>query len=173
MTPTSCTVTEFAASWAVSRPTIVKRIAEGMPVIKASGDGLRVKINPAEANPWMLRRERNSQNPDPNGLSLEAERKRLIKAQADHEELDYLVKCGELIYFDMVLDMISNLAVLVKSSIQNLGGRLANELIDEPNPAVIKARVDSEAHAVVAAVSQGAGEMERQLQEAKRNATDG
>jgi len=42
---------------------------------------------------------------------------------------------------------------------------LANELINEPNLAVIKAKVDREVNAVQAALTRGAADLSRQIQE--------
>src|SRR5215210_3566252 len=103
----------------------------GMPGRITSQQGRKVLWDLALVVPWLLDLYRNQYGSDPDTKNFAYERQRLIKAQADHEELDYLVKCGQLIDFDMVLDILSNWVALFKSSVQNLGGRLANELLNE------------------------------------------
>jgi phage terminase Nu1 subunit (DNA packaging protein) len=168
MTPTSCTATQFAALWAVSRPTVTKWIAEGMPVVKAGGNGLRTSINPAEANPWLLKREKRKQYPASAGLSLEAERKRLIREQADREALDNARKRGEVIAYAVAEEVVAGLASLIVSRLDGLGGRLANELVNEPNPAVIKDKILTECRAIREALAGSAKALGQYYQDLKK-----
>ena len=114
---------------------------------------------------WLLNFNKTQYGSDPDSKNLAYERQRLLKAQADHEELDYSVKCKQFIRVDMVADILASLLTLMLSGIRNLGGRLANELINEPNLAVIKAKVDREVNAVQAALTRGAADLSRQIQE--------
>jgi phage terminase Nu1 subunit (DNA packaging protein) len=168
MTPTSCTATEFAALWAVSRPTVTKWIAEGMPVVKAGGNGLRTSINPAEANPWLLKREKRKQYPASAGLSLEAERKRLIHEQADREALENACRRAEVIDYEVAEGVITRLASLTVSRLDGLGVRLANELVNEPHPAVIKDKILSECRAIREALADSAKALGRHYQDLKK-----
>jgi hypothetical protein len=169
---TSALATEFG----LDRGTVARRLKNVPPasVKRVGGDRADKKWLLKDAAPMLQAKKDPPLNgADPDSKNLAYERQRLIKAQADHEELDYLIKCGKLIDVDMVMDILSNLVALLKSGVQNLGGRLANELLNEHNPAVVKARVDSETNAVLIALAHGAGELKRQLQEARKNAENG
>jgi phage terminase Nu1 subunit (DNA packaging protein) len=172
MTPTCCSVTEFAASWGVSRPTIAKRIAEGMPVIKADSNNLRVRINPADANQWLLQRERERYNPEDGSKSLAAERLRLISEQADREALENACRRGEVIVYAVAEEVVAGLASLIVSRLDGLGGRLANELVNEPNPAVIRDKILAECRAIrqeLADAAEGLGRHYQDLKKASAN----
>lgn len=75
---------------------------------------------------------------------IKLERKRLIKAQADKTESETKKLRGELISFDLVEDVLNEIAVLYGSSVDALPGRLANELSGIHDPAEIKSRLFDE-----------------------------
>ena len=71
---------------------------------------------------WLLNFNKTQYGSDPDSKNLAYERQRLLKAQADHEELDYSVKCKQFIRVDMVADILASLLTLMLSGIRNLGG---------------------------------------------------
>jgi phage terminase Nu1 subunit (DNA packaging protein) len=64
----------------------------------------------------------NKEAPKRDSTTLEAERKRLIKAQADREELESDKRRGELIHFSTVVDIITSVVSLVTSRLEGVAG---------------------------------------------------
>jgi len=75
---------------------------------------------------------------------IKVERKRLIKAQADKTESENHKLRGELVPFELVEDVLNEVAVLYGSGVDALPGRLANELAGINEPAEIKVRLFDE-----------------------------
>jgi phage terminase Nu1 subunit (DNA packaging protein) len=149
MTPTRCTQPELQAVTGYSRRTIYSLVKdEGMPCERTGRQGSKLFFNPSEAIPWLIERERRRKHPKTGALSLEAERIRLIRAQADREELENEKRRGEVIYFSTALDIITSVASLVANRLEGVAGRLANELVNEPNPAVIRDKLLQEHRAI-------------------------
>ncbi len=97
---------------------------------------------------WLIDREKRRQHPKSGDLGLEAERIRLIRAQADLEELDNAIKRGELLYAADSSQAFSELGALLASRLEHVAGRLANEVVNEPNPAVIREKSLQEHRAI-------------------------
>lgn len=164
MTPICCNLTEFAALTGSSRPTVGKWLNDGMPAERSGKQGSKVTINPPEAIQWLLERERMRQRPQAG--SLQAERLRLVSEQADSAALDNAKRRGELIDYDVAEHLITWLAALVVSRLEGVAGRLANDLVNEPNPAVIRVKLLSEHRAIRAAIANGCGELAAQCEQA-------
>jgi phage terminase Nu1 subunit (DNA packaging protein) len=75
---------------------------------------------------------------------IKVERKRLITAQANKIESENHKLRGELVPFELVEDVLNEMAVLYGSGIDALPGRLANELAGINEPAEIKVRLFDE-----------------------------
>lgn len=75
---------------------------------------------------------------------IKLERKRLIKAQADKTESENQKLRGELVPFELVEDVLNEVAVLYGTSVDALPGRLANELAGINDPAEVKSRLFDE-----------------------------
>jgi len=75
---------------------------------------------------------------------IKLERKRLIKAQADKTESENQKLRGELVPFELVEDVLNEVAVLYGTGIDALPGRLANELAGIHDPAEVKVRLFDE-----------------------------
>jgi len=75
---------------------------------------------------------------------IKLERKRLIKAQADKTESENQKLRGELVPFELMADVLNEVAVLYGTGVDALPSRLANELAGINDPAEIKARLFDE-----------------------------
>lgn len=75
---------------------------------------------------------------------IKLERKRLIKAQADKTESENQKLRGELVPFELVEDVLNEVAVLYGTGVDALPGRLANELAGINDPAEVKSRLFDE-----------------------------
>lgn len=158
MTPTSCTLTEFAQITGFSRRTVGKWLDDDMPAERSGRRGTKVTINPAEALPWLIEHDVGRQTPDNEGL--EAERLRLISEKADGEALENAKKRGEALDYHIVEDMVMSLASQVVSQLEGIPGRLANELVNESDPAVIQAKIDNEYEIMRRAIANSVREFE-------------
>lgn len=76
--------------------------------------------------------------------SLNVERKRLLKAQADMAECEFQEKRGELIAFSAVTYLLQEVGAIYTSSIDAIPGRFAQELVNISNPAVMKSKLFDE-----------------------------
>ncbi len=107
------------ADWhGVSRRTVWHWIEEGMPHVKDGMPRTPVRVNTVEADNWLFQPRLNKVVPKSDSTTLEAERKRVIKAQADREELENEKRRGELIYFSAALNIITSIASLVASRLK-------------------------------------------------------
>jgi phage terminase Nu1 subunit (DNA packaging protein) len=79
---------------------------------------------------------------------IKVERKRLIKAQAAKTESETQKLRGELVPFELVEDVLNEVAVLFGTGVDALPGRLANELAGIHDPAEVKVRLFDECRRV-------------------------
>jgi phage terminase Nu1 subunit (DNA packaging protein) len=91
-----------------------------------------------EVIPWLLDYYKRTYNPEVGHKSLDAERLRLLSAQADREALDNARRRVEVIEYDEAEGCITALAALVANRLEGVAGRLANELVNASNPAIIR-----------------------------------
>ncbi|WP_321823024.1 type IV toxin-antitoxin system AbiEi family antitoxin domain-containing protein [Pyramidobacter piscolens] len=80
----------------------------------------------------------------PSSADLEAQRTRLVKAQADKAEIAVKVLLGELLPADAVLVAWSNILAIVKTAMLNLPNKLAPRLAVETDITTIKDTMESE-----------------------------
>lgn len=85
---------------------------------------------------------------------IKQERKRLIKAQADKTESETQKLRGELIAFELVEEVLNEVAVLYGAGVDALPGRLANELAGITEPAEIKVRLFDECRRIRMSVAE-------------------
>jgi hypothetical protein len=107
-----------------------------MPAIGAGVQGMRASINAPATIEWLLARERNKFNPELSGKNLATERLRLLSEQADREALDNARRRGEVIEYEDAEGCFMAVATILNSRLDGVAGRLANELVNEPNAAV-------------------------------------
>jgi hypothetical protein len=110
-----------------------------------------------KAQHWLTERELRKQAVKAEDkTSLSEERKRFVKAQADKEELENEKRRGEVIYFETALDVITSVVSLVTSRLEGVAGRLAADLVNESNPAVIREKLLAEHRAIRQSLSDAA-----------------
>jgi hypothetical protein len=63
---------------------------------------------------------------------------------------------GEVIYFETALDVITSVVSLVTSRLEGVAGRLAADLVNESNPAVIREKLLAEHRAIRQSLSDAA-----------------
>ncbi len=167
MTPFTCTTAELVQLTGYNRRTIQRMVhEEAMPCQRTGKQGSPTTFNPSEVVPWLIERERRRQHPKTGALSLEAERIRLIRAQADREELENEKRRGEVIYFLTASDVITSVASLVANRLEGVAGRLANDLVNEPNPAVIRHKLLQENRAIKQSLADATRELAEQAEAA-------
>jgi len=135
---------------------------------KSTGQGSKIRWNPSVVVPWLIEFYTAKYNPEVGSKSLAAERLRLISEQADREASDNARKRAEVIDYEVAEGVITRLASLTVSRLDGLGGRLANELVNEPNPAVIKDKILSECRAIREALADSAKALGRHYQDIKK-----
>lgn len=172
MTPELCNLTEFAKLTGYDPKWIDRLIKDGMPAERPGRPRTPIKIVPADAIRWMLGREKNKRSPETGRKSLEAERLRLVAEQADREALDNARKRAEVIDYEVAEELVTSMASLLSSRLDGIGGRLANDLVNEPNPAVIRDKILSECRAIREAIAETAGELGQRYQSMRNGAAD-
>jgi phage terminase Nu1 subunit (DNA packaging protein) len=165
VTPFTCTTAELVQLTGYNRRTIQRMVhEEAMPCQRTGKQGSPATFNPSDVVLWLIEREKRRQHPKTGALSLEAERIRLIRAQADREELENEKRRGEVIYFSTALDVITSVASLVANRLEGVAGRLANELVNESNPAVIRHKLLAEHRAIRQSLADATGELAEQTE---------
>ena len=89
-----------------------------MPHIKDDKPHTPVRVNTVEADNWLFQSRLNKRSPKADSTTLEAERKGLIKAQADHEELENDKRRGELIYFSTAVEIITSMVFIIRGNLR-------------------------------------------------------
>lgn len=155
------TVNGLAQLLELDRRTVTGRLRNVSPVsqrtLKSGSVERRYRLK--DALPYLADPK---SEPYTNGeRSLEAERKRLIREQADRESLDNERKRGELIPADQVELVFTATIALVVNRLEGVAGRLANELVNIQNPAVIREKLLIEHRAIRKAIADGLGDLEK------------
>src|SRR5215212_8699294 len=91
--------------------------------------------------PWLLDFYKTQNTPEAGSKSLAAERLRLLSEQADREALDNAKRRGEVIEYEDAEGCMMTVASLLASQLDGMAGRLANELVNESNAAVIRDKI--------------------------------
>ena len=168
MTPTSCSTREIVQITKRSASTLRELVRQHNMPCKSTGQGSKIRWNPSVVVPWLIEFYTAKYNPEVGSKSLAAERLRLISEQADREASDNARKRAEVIDYEVAEGVITRLASLTVSRLDGLGGRLANELVNEPNPAVIKDKILSECRAIREALADSAKALGRHYQDIKK-----
>jgi hypothetical protein len=87
--------------------------------------------------------------------TLTSERLRLLSELADREALDNARRRGEVIEYRDAEDCMLALVTILTSRLDGVAGRLANELVNEPNAAIIRDKLLTEHRRIRTAVSAG------------------
>lgn len=118
----TCTVDELAALIEIDARTIYRHARdEGLPRVRRGVYPL------AECVQWYLRRSLDGRGPTGDPV-LDAERLRLVTAQADQIELKNAQTRGELLEVDMVRGAMAQMMAICASQIDVLGPRSAGRL---------------------------------------------
>jgi phage terminase Nu1 subunit (DNA packaging protein) len=129
---------QFAALLNVARSTVSGWIRAGMPADGAGRSGKAVRIDPARALPWVVRRQ------SPPGSA----RERVAAAQADALELANARRRGELVIRAQVLDVLDRLDRELEALHDALPARCVDYIRETTSPALIRARLLEETRAV-------------------------
>lgn len=135
--PKLLTRQELAAVMGVEPGTVTRWERDGMPVAKRAPRGQPSMFDPAAVQQWrddiaavkMLAQS---------GLSLEAERARLTRAQAERAERDNLIRAGKLLPFDEVARAGQSYVAAWKTKVTGIPRRMAQAgvITREQEPAV-------------------------------------
>jgi hypothetical protein len=87
--------------------------------------------------------------------TLTSERLRLLSEQADREALDNARRRGEVIEYRDAEDCMLALVGVLNSRLDGVAGRLANELVNEPNAAIIRDKLLTEHRAIRESLADG------------------
>ena len=105
-------------------------VEDPFPVASRSKGRSGFQYDPPAILAWAVRREVNKQlsrssSPDvPKVLNFQAEKTRLTKAQADKAELENLQRMGKLAEIDVLQELVTNFAAVVKSSLDAIPAEL-------------------------------------------------
>jgi hypothetical protein len=152
----------LAVEFGLDLSTVTRRL-HGVPPSKirlTNGGRTDKKWYMTDAAPALLPLPIADTDDDP--TTLTSERLRLLSEQADREALENAVRRGEVIDFEDALEVVASIALLVASRLDGVGGGLANELINEPNPAKIRKKLLSEHRAICEALVGEAHKFEEQ-----------
>jgi len=134
-----CNRDEFAELIGRSTGWISKMLDFGMPAIRSRRKGSPVRINTAEAIPWLLEQAKAEAKP-----AAESQRERLAREQADKVALENAASRGELVRSADVEALVLETIAQLGSVLDGVPGRLANELAGLADPAEIRARLMQE-----------------------------
>lgn len=87
--------------------------------------------------------------------ALRQARIRLLKERADRETLENAVRRGELLPASHVEQVFTQTLALAVSRLEGVAGRLANELVNIGNPAIIRDKLLNEHRAIEQVVADG------------------
>lgn len=126
----------------VTKPRITQLVKEGMPIVG------RNQYDPVRCMFWYigkLRRSvkaRQTENEDGSRSSIEQERKRLIKADADIREVERAKALGQAMsvadHERIVADMVQEVVARVRA----VAPRIAPDLVGETSRTMIQARIE-------------------------------
>jgi phage terminase Nu1 subunit (DNA packaging protein) len=142
--------TEFAEFCGVSKASISGWAKDGMPCSPAGRAGRELRIDPAQAIPWVI-----AHREAPEG----SQRERLARVQADKVEIDNATKRGQLIYAYQAADSMNSVAANLSAELDALSGRLANELAGISDAGEIRTRILRETRSIRASVARHVGQL--------------
>lgn len=126
----------------LSKPRITQLVKEGMPVIG------RNEYDPVRCMYWYIGtlrrhvRARMSENQDGTSSSVEQERKRLLRAQAEREEMALAKDRGEMITINDHERIVSDLIQETRARVRSVAPRVAQDLVGETSRTMIQAKLE-------------------------------
>lgn len=154
------TANSLAQLFELDRRTVIGRLKNVKPVSQRTlkGGSVERRYKLKDVLPFLADPK---SEPHTNGeRSLEAERKRLIREQADREALENARTRGEVIPVEQVEQIFTATIALVVNRLEGVASRLANELVNIDNPAVIREKLLIEHRAIRKAIADGLGDLE-------------
>jgi len=143
------TTAELSKITKLSPTTLRERVRKyAMPGADTHRQGYKMLWDLAVVVPWLLNFYKTQNSPAIGSKSLAAERLRLLSEQADREALDNARRRGEVIKYEDAEGCFMAVATLLAGRLDGVAGRLANELVNEPNAAVIRDRIFTEHRAI-------------------------
>lgn len=110
---------------------------DGLPF---TPNGKQKLFNLKTALPWYISQIRKNKESE----GYDAERTRLVKAQADKTELETKIKRGEVLELELVEQGMMAVAAVYSSGRDSISGRLANDLAAESDVAKVQMMLDEE-----------------------------
>lgn len=130
---------ELAEILGRSQQTLTTWQKQGMPIHFAGTRGTENLYSTEEVIDWLIRRELSrAVGADPNGelINYEAERARLTRAQANHEELKVEVLRGELIPSDTVERVQGAMVSAFRARCLSIPTKAAPQLVGQDEPTI-------------------------------------
>jgi phage terminase Nu1 subunit (DNA packaging protein) len=155
MSQRAATIQEFADWNGISTRRVWREIKDGLPCDRPGTRGKAVTIYTAEAQQWLAFKDISRKMPEVGSNSIAAARLRLLNEQADREALDNARRRGEVILYTDAEGCFLSVATILAGRLDGVAGRLANELVNEPNAAVIRDSLLTEHRAIRASVAAG------------------
>lgn len=139
----------------ITKPRITQLVKDGMPIVG------RNQYDPVRCMYWYigkLRRSvksRKTENVDGTSSSVEEERKRLLREQADAAAMDNAVKRGELVEIGHVEKRVTDMLVNLKARIQAVPSRVAPKVVGETNRVLIQGTISKEINQALTDLGEG------------------
>lgn len=140
----------------LTKPRITQLEKEGMP--RAGRD----QWDAVQCMFWYigkLRRSvksRKTENEDGTSSSVEEERKRLLREQADAAAMDNAVKRGELVEIGDVEKRVTDMLVNLKARIGAVPARVAPKVVGETNRVLVQGTISKEINTALSELGEGA-----------------
>jgi phage terminase Nu1 subunit (DNA packaging protein) len=140
----------------ITKPRISQLVKDGMPVVG------RNQYDPVRCMFWYigkLRRSvksRKTENEDGTSSSVEEERKRLLREQADAAAMDNAVKRGELVEIGDVEKRVTDMLVNLKARIGAVPARVAPKVVGETNRVLVQGTISKEINTALSELGEGA-----------------
>lgn len=126
----------------LSKPRITQLVKEGMP------QAGRNQYEPVQCMYWYIGtlrrhvRSRMSENQDGTSTSVEQERKRLLRAQAEREEIALAKDRGDLVSLADHERILSDLIQTTRAHVRAVAPRVAQDLVGETSRTMIQAKLE-------------------------------
>jgi phage terminase Nu1 subunit (DNA packaging protein) len=139
----------------ITKPRITQLVKDGMPIVG------RNQYDPVRCMYWYigkLRRSvksRKTENVDGTSSSVEEERKRLLREQADSAAMANAVMRGELVEIQTVEKRVTDMLVNLKARIQAVPSRIAPKVVGETNRVLIQGTISKEINQALSDLGDG------------------
>lgn len=138
----------------LTRERIRQLVSEGMPKVgRDEFDGVRCMF-------WFLGKmrravaHRETENEDGSSSGIRAERKRLIKTQADREELELAQLRREMVTVEDWEKATADLVTTAKARILAVPARVAPRVVGETNRVLVQGIIEKELKAALSAIAE-------------------